>query len=212
MESQTQANLNLRDELEAARKLLKYNQKGGMVALDNIYRQGVVPNPLLHGRYWGEFLTANFNPVVDSWLDIVTKFWLPWQGKVFDANTNTGDNIFTNDGLLLGKIIWPFYERYIPDTRGRSLAFSFHSSISQSLLEPDIEVLSLNFNLPENPRFLIRDLVDQLVQIDENLYLGKAILKHPNGGWFCAAYFTLKSGLVADNYSDSQLSEVQVIF
>lgn len=199
MESQTQANLHLCDELEAARELLKYYQKDGMAALDNIYRRGIVPNPSLNGRYWGEFLTSNFNPILDSWLDAITQIWLPWQGKKFDANTNIGDNIFTNDGLLLGRFIWPFYNKYVPDTRGRSLAFSFQTSVSPSLLEPDIEVLSLNFDLPDNPKFLIRDLVDQIVQIDDNLYLGKAILKHPDGGWFCAAYFTLKSGLVTDD-------------
>jgi len=199
MHSQKLANLHLIDELEAAKQLLKYDQKGGMAALDHIYRQGIVPNPPLNGRYWGEFLTSNFNPALDSWLDILTRFWLPWQGKTFDADTNTGDNIFTNDGLLLGKLIWPFYDRYVPDNRGKTLAFSFQSSVGRCLLEPDIEVLRLNFDLPDNPRFLIRDLVDQLVQIDDGFYLGKAVLKHPEGGWFCAAYFTLKSGLISDN-------------
>jgi hypothetical protein len=199
MNSQKEANLHLSDELEVARKHLKSDQKAGMAALDNIYRRGIVPNPPLNGRYWGEFLTSNFHPVLDGWLDNLTKIWLPWQGKTFDANTNTGDNIFTNDGLLISKIIWPFYDRYVPDTRGRSLAFSFQTSVGKCLLEPDIEVLRLNFDLPENPQFIIRDLVDQLVQIDDNLYLGKAVLKQPERGWFCAAYFTLKSGLVSDN-------------
>lgn len=198
MNSQKQVNPHLINELEAARKQLKDNQKVGMATLDNIYRRGILPPPL-NGRYWGEFLTSNFNPVVDSWLDAITEIWLPWQGKKFNANTNTGDNIFTNDGLLLAQLIWPLYNSYVPDTRGRSLAFSFQSSVGQCLLEPDIEVLRLNFDLPVNPQFLIRDLVDQLVQIDDDFYLGKAILKHPEGGWFCAAYFTLKSGLVVDN-------------
>ncbi|MBE9207837.1 hypothetical protein IQ244_15170 [Nostoc sp. LEGE 06077] len=197
MNTYQQLNINLREELEVARRQLKYDQKGGIAALDQIYRQGIVPEPTLNGRYWGEFLTANFNPVLDSWLDIITKMWLPWEGKTFDANTNTGDNIFTNDGLLLGRVIWPFYNGYVADNRGRTLAFKFQTSRDHCLLEPDIEVLRLNFNLPDNPQFLIRDLVDQLVQIDEDFYLGKAVLKHPDGGHFCAAYFTLRSGLVS---------------
>ncbi|MBU7584234.1 MAG: hypothetical protein KAF91_15185 [Nostoc sp. TH1S01] len=197
MNTDQQLKVNLREELEVAKKQLKYDQKGGIAALNKIYRQGRVPEPTLNGRYWGEFLTANFNPVLDSWLDIITKIWLPWEGKTFDAATNTGDNIFTNDGLLLGRLIWPFYDGYVADTRGRSLAFKFQSSRDKCLLEPDIEVLRLNFDLPDNPQFFIRDLVDQLVQIDDDFYLGKAVLKHPDGGRFCAAYFTLKSGLVA---------------
>jgi len=196
MNTYQQLDINLREEVELAKRQLKYDQKGGIAALDNIYRQGRVPDPLLNGRYWGEFLTANFHPVLDSWLDIITKFWLPWEGKTFDAKTNTGDNIFTNDGLLLGRLIWPFYNGYVADGRGRTLAFKFQSSIGKCLLEPDIEVLRLNFDLPDNPPFLIRDLVDQLVQIDHDFYLGKAVLKHHDGGRFCAAYFSLRSGLV----------------
>ncbi|MBE9006140.1 hypothetical protein IQ259_14030 [Fortiea sp. LEGE XX443] len=199
MNNYKQINLNLCDELDAARRQLKYDQKSGIAALDNIYRRGIVPNQLLNGRYWGEFLASNFHPVLDNLLDIITKIWLPWEGKKFDAQNNTGDNIFTNDGLLLGRLIWPFYNGYVVDSRGRSLAFKFQSSLGRCLLEPDIEVLRLNFDLPGNPQFLIRDLVDQLVQIDDDFYLGKAVLKHPEGGWFCAAYFTLSSGLVTHN-------------
>lgn len=195
MNNDQQISINLHNELEIARRRLKYDQKGAIAALDNIYRQGRVPDPLINGRYWGEFLTSNFHPVLDNWLDIITNMWLPWVGKTFDAKTNTGDNIFTNDGLWLGRLIWPFYNGYVADSRGRSLAFKFQYSMDKCLLEPDITVLSLNFNLPDNPQFLIRDLVDQLVQIDQDYYLGKAVLKHPEKGWFCAAYFTLRSGL-----------------
>jgi len=192
MNDHKQLTINLREELEAARKQLKDDQKGAIVALDSIYRRGIVPGTLLNGRYWGEFITSNFNPFLDTWLDNITKVWLPWEGKVFDAETGSGSNIFTNDILFLGHLIWPFYNGYVPDNRGRSLAFKFQASFGKCLLEPDIEVLRLNFDLPENPQFLIYELVDQLVQIGDDFYLGKAVLKHPEGGRFCAAYFTLR--------------------
>jgi hypothetical protein len=187
--------MNLVNELDATRTLLKRDRKRGIAALDEIYRRGTVPDPPLNGRYWGELLTSSLNPVLDSLLGGITQIWFPWQGKTFDAATQTGDNIFTNDGLIWGRLLWPFHNGYIPDGRGRSRTFQFRFYPGPSLIDPEIQVLRMDFDRDINPKFLVRDLVDQLVQIGDDYYLGKAVLRRPGGGWFCAAYFTLSSGL-----------------
>lgn len=194
--------INLRPQLDAAQKQLEHDPEGGLAALNDIFHQGVVPNPLPNGRYWGGLITSTLNPLLDNFLGGVTQLWFPWQGKTFDAATQTGDNIFTNDGLLIGRLLWPFYDGYIPDGRGRSRAFKFSSSIGPCALDPAIEVFRMNFNLEGNPNFLVRELVDELRQIDEDYYLGKAVLGNLSGKPYLAAYFTLRSGLNSP-YSDS---------
>jgi len=192
--------MTLREQLEAAQKQLESDRTSGLAALDKIFHEGVVPNPLLNGRYWGGLITPTFNPLLDNVLGSITEIWFPWQGKTFDATTNTGDNIFTNDGLLLGRVLWPFYNGYIPDGRGRSRAFKFQSSIAPGVLDPEIEVFRMNFNLEGNPQFLVRELVDELRQIDDDYYLGKAILGNLDGKPYLAAYFTLRSGVNTPSY------------
>ena len=54
-----------------------------------------------------------------------------------------------------------------------------------------MEVLKLDYNLETNPGFIVRDVLDELVQVDIGYYLGKAHLFWRNR-WRCAAYFTLQ--------------------
>jgi hypothetical protein len=52
-------------------------------------------------------------------------------------------------------------------------------------------VLKIDYDRPGNPRLSIRRVLDELVQLDGGLYLGKAHLKWWWGRWQMVAYFTL---------------------
>jgi hypothetical protein len=53
-------------------------------------------------------------------------------------------------------------------------------------------VLKIDYDLPENPRLSIRRVLDELVQLSPNLYLGQALLPWWWGSWQRVAFFTLR--------------------
>lgn len=180
-------------EVDFARRQVVRDRAGAIAALNNLFRSGVVPNPSLNGRYQGTLITPSVNPVLDSFGRALTSWWLPWHGKTFDPAASSGDNIFTNDGLWLSRLIWPMYHDYFADGPGQSRACQFRTYISAGKLDPDMDVLKIDYDLDTNPPFIIRDVLDELVQIDDGFYLGKALLRRPGDRWVCAAYFTLNS-------------------
>ena len=52
-------------------------------------------------------------------------------------------------------------------------------------------MLKIDYDLEVNPRFVVRDVLEELVQLSDGYYLGKALL-HWRGQWRCAAFFTLQ--------------------
>ena len=135
--------------------------------LHQLFLKGTVPKEL-DGLYKGkllEVIPANF---VESLGSIVAKLWLPWYGKEF-YNKQRGDNLF------------PF----------RIHAFQFQTRIKKGLKD-DIQVMQLDYNLPENPR-KVRNVIDELVCIGTNKYLGKAYLQERND-YRLVAFFSLTNG------------------
>jgi hypothetical protein len=61
------------------------------------------------------------------------------------------------------------------------------------LFDLDRTVLKIDYNLKENPPLTVRRVLDELVQLDENLYLGKAHVRWWLGGWQTVAFFSLTS-------------------
>ncbi|MBE7551001.1 MAG: hypothetical protein HS126_08000 [Anaerolineales bacterium] len=59
------------------------------------------------------------------------------------------------------------------------------------LADPDRQVLKIDYDLLGNPRLSIRRILDELVQVENDFYLGKAHLKWWWGTWQLVAYFSL---------------------
>ena len=59
------------------------------------------------------------------------------------------------------------------------------------MTDSDREVLKLDYDLPKNPAFPIRRVLDELVELSDRLYLGKAHMKWWWGRWQTVAYFSL---------------------
>jgi hypothetical protein len=96
-----------------------------------------------------------------------------WLGKQFNTADSTGINLFSD-----GK--GGTYERY-----------SFVSSVSKGLLDPNTSVVAIDYNIPSNP-FWLRPVRDEIVQIAPSHYLGKLNVRILPGVTFTLVFFELE--------------------
>jgi hypothetical protein len=181
-------------ELRSARALLARNRRKGLAALNELFRSGAVPNPALNGRYRGELIALDIALGLTQFYQWLANRWMPWLGKTFRAAQQSGDNIFTKDSYLLARIFNPLYQGFRADSTKTYRAFAFHTYVAPGLVDSDKSVLKIDYHLKENPSLTVRRVLDELVQIDDDLFLGKAHLHWwwgPSGGWQTVAYFTL---------------------
>ena len=186
-----EANIGAMTSISSAQSIFERDRKRGFTALDEIFRSGSPPNPPLDGGYTGELVALDVAPGLNQFIEMITSRWLPWKGKFFTAANASGDNIFTRDSLLLAHIWWPLYRGYRNESAERYRAFTFRTHIAPGLADPDRQVLKLDYNLEGNPSLSVRRVLDELVQIDNALYLGKAHLRWWWGKWQLVAYFSL---------------------
>lgn len=180
------------DRVRDAQSLFKRDRKRGYAALNQIFRAGTAPNPALNGPYKGELVALDVAPGINQFTEWMNAQWFPWKGKFFDVAHSIGDNIFTRDSQTLAQIYWPLYRGYKENGADTYRAFTFQTSIAPGFVDPDRQVLKLNYDLPGNPSLSIRRVLDELVQIDDGFYLGKAHLHWLWGTWQLVAYFSLK--------------------
>jgi hypothetical protein len=181
-------------ELKAAQTLLKRNRVQGWAALNELFRRGDPPSPSLNGRYRGELIALDIAPGLTQLFQALTDSWMPWLGKTFNATRQSGDNIFTQDSYPLARFFNPFYRGVMTDGPGTYRAFTFRTYIAPGLADPDRTVLKIDYNLAGNPSLTIRRVLDELVQISEQVYLGKAHVHWWWGSWQTVAYFLLSAG------------------
>lgn len=159
--------------------------------LNEIFRAGTPPHPLPDGGYRGELVALDLIPGLTQFGEFMSARWLPWEGKFFDAAHSRGDNIFTRNSLTLARVTAPFYRGYHDDTATTYRAFTFETRIAPGFTDPDRQVLKLDYDLPENPSLSVRRVLDEIVQVDDGYYLGKAHLHWLTGKWQLVAYFSL---------------------
>jgi hypothetical protein len=179
-------------QIQAAQALLKHNRHNGLARLNEIFRAGTPPSHPLNGRYTGGLVALDVAPGLTQAIEAIVSAWLPWQGKTFSADAHCGDNVFTRDSLPLAHLYWPLYHGYLDDTPQTYRAFSFRTYLAPGLADPDRQVLKIDYDLAGNPGLTIRRVLDELVQLEPGLYLGKAHLKWWWGQWQTVAYFSLR--------------------
>lgn len=181
-------------DLEPARVLLKKSHSEGWAALNVLFRDGKLPDPVPNGRYHGELLALDIAPGFTQFSQWLANLWMPWRGKTFDASQQRGENILTKDSYLLARLFNPLYQEFVTDTSDTYRAFAFRTYTAPGLADPDRMVLKIDYNLKENPAFTVRRVLDELVQIDNDMYLGKAHVHwwwRPKGAWQTVAFFSL---------------------
>ena len=179
------------NELQAAQALFGRRRAQGLAALNSLFRSGTVPEPPLNGRYVGKLVAIDIAPGLTQLFQSLLNNWLPWLGKTFNAYRQVGDNIFTQDSYLLARFFNPFYRGFVADEPRTYRGFVFHTYVAPGLADPDRSVLKIDYNLEENPSLTVRRVLDELVQIDDNLYLGKAHVRWWWNAWQTVAYFRL---------------------
>jgi hypothetical protein len=170
----------------------KLGERKAEVELGELYKLGDAPKGL-DGPTDGILVTPLIQPAADSVLRLLTKAWMPWQGKRFDSKNNRGDNRLTGSTRFAAKLFWPLYSTR-PADDGR-IAFDFETNIEPGKADPDVKVLKIDYEPEElnNPGFLIRKIRDELVQLVPDTYLGKILYRVDDGQRFVnIGYFALK--------------------
>jgi hypothetical protein len=163
--------------------------------LNRIFRLGVPPDPALDGPTLGILVTPTISRPADLGLRPLASAWMPWTGKRFDAATATGDNLLLASARPVARVLFPSY-RLEPLDDGGYAAFRFRTYVGAGQVDPDRETLKIDYDSAENPRLLIRDILDELVQVVPGAYLGKVLLRRRDA-WRLLGYFALQPAAVA---------------
>ncbi len=176
---------------------LSKDRDTAMNSLAELFAHGDKPSGL-DGPTVGALVGWTAQPIADRAMSTITSLWLPWVGKRFDAQDNSGDNLMEGVVRVLGRLVWPIYKfkSYGDKTSG----FGFKTWTEPGKLDPSTEVLVIDYkSVPSNPKFLIRSIRDELVQLVPGVYLGKMLWRSQKGSQerhTLLAYFALKSDLV----------------
>lgn len=142
----------------------------------------------LDGPTNGRLLATTVGYGLDPLFRGLASIWMPWKGKVFDASAKAGRNLFDPSFRLPLRTLWPSYREDRTAEGGRIAAFRFSTWSGPGRLDPAIEVGKIDYDLPESPGFLIRDILDEIVRIEDGVYLGQALLRwrgaHRRVAWF----------------------------
>jgi hypothetical protein len=149
----------------------------GMSARQKDFVAGSVPKPAPDGFYKGRAYLLGGGPV-------------PWLGKSFEAANDVGFNIFTPTGASLLKVLTPFYKRFRKNADGNTDAYYFKTSTSKGFRDKEIDTFKLDYDSPENP-FLIRIILDEIVETAPQEYLGKVHMKVFPGYFATIGFFGL---------------------
>lgn len=116
---------------------------------------------------------------------------VPWLGKWFEREESRGFNIFTPKGAVLLKLLTPFYKRFKKNADGNTDAYYFATSTSQGFRDRQIDTFKLDYDSPGNP-FLIRIILDEIVETAPDEFLGKVHMKVYPGYYATIGFFGLK--------------------
>jgi hypothetical protein len=169
--------------------LLRLERPAGLAALESVFSAGQPP-VRLRGPMRGRFLASTIDHHVDPAFEALTSIWLPWKGKTFDPDADQGRNLFTTGARRLMRVTLPNYTTI--DEAGGCSAFRFLTSIGPSAFTPGVDVLRIDYrDVPENPSWPVRKILDELVMIEDGRYLGQALIEF-RGSLRRAAWFSLE--------------------
>jgi hypothetical protein len=152
------------------------NRRGATQGLERLFHSGIAPDPWPSGPLRGNLVATTTWGPWDWFVWRVARLWMPWLGKAFDPAGRTGLNRFQSTratSLSLTAMFPTHPQRRFPD---RIEVFPFRNRVGPGALDPDLEVLKIDYDFEANPN-LIRHVLDELVQISSGLYLGKVLFR-----------------------------------
>ena len=179
-------------QVSLAGRRMGTNRQESLATLNALFKLGALPQPLPSGRYRGELVTPTLYPALDAVGRRLGALYMPWKGKRFDLEHSSGDNQFTQSAPFVGRLLWPKYSSYVLQPFGLYTAFQFRTYNGPGVADPEVQTLKLDYSDPANPAFLVRSVLDELVQITDDYFLGKAFLSGPKGQYRLAAFFALR--------------------
>jgi hypothetical protein len=156
--------------------------------LNRVFRAGSPPRDV-EGRHDGMLVLPTQGPL-DGLGRFLSSIWMPWLGKRFDPQAATGDNLFVSASAPSFRVMWPGYSFRRVDG-GLLSAFDFRTYLAPGIADPDRQVLKIDYDIDANPTFLIRSVMDELVEVGPRTYLGKVHLRRGDG-WKMMGYFSLR--------------------
>lgn len=169
---------------------VRLDRDAGLRALDAQFSTGTAPMHL-DGPFRGHFLACTVEYGIDRILESVAHLWMPWRGKTFDSETNSGRNIFSAGAGTLMRLTLPNY-RPVDLGDGRCGAFAFKTSLGPSAISAGVDVLRIDYrDVPENPKWPVRKVLDELVEVGDGTFLGQALMEF-RGSLRRVAWFSLQ--------------------
>jgi hypothetical protein len=168
------------------------DRDAGAAALAELFALGTPPAGI-DGRTEGILVAPLIaSPIDRAMRAIESVVGLPWLGKRFDAGANRGDNVLRQSARIPAKLFWPLYStRPLGDDRS---AFDFETRVEASEDDAAVEVLVIDYVVVDsNPRFIIKRIRDELVEIVPGANLGKVLWRHGDGSYTLIGYFALRS-------------------
>lgn len=177
--------------IRAAQNHMSSDRRGCMASLDDMFRSGDLPGALA-GRYTGEMVAVSMAPGLTGLIESIQREGRPWLGKFFADDDARGENILSLTARPALRLTHPFYRDMRPDGATTFRALRFRTYAAPALFDGDLAVLKIDYDLPANPRLTIRRVLDELVEIADGYYLGRACVRWWWGRWQRVAYFTLR--------------------
>ena len=161
-------------QVRFARGRLDKDRRNGLDTLTRLFRLGRPARPA--GRYEGELVALSTGLLSDPFFEWLTRMYLPWLGKTFEAAESTGDNVFSDNAWSKAteKIGWPGYRIHNED--GTVRVFPFKTAVATGIEDPDLALLKLDYGDSPNP-LPVRRIVDELVELPGGYLLGKAHMR-----------------------------------
>ncbi len=111
-------------------------------------------------------------PLDGKYKGIVRNLKTGWQGKSFNSQNSTGINNLKQGDKEVEKYPFKTYQ-------------------GKGIQDKNLDVFKIDYNIPENP-FYIRFVLDEIVEVEKDKYLGKVHLRFLPGITFSVGYFRLE--------------------
>ena len=155
---------------------LPHERSTALAEIEACFRSADTP-VAIDGPMRGRLLTTTVGYGLDAITNGLARLWMPWRGKTFDAEAKEGRNIFTAGFRVVEKALWPRSDLDDPLAGRRYGTFPFITWEGPSEFTPGGgDVLKIDYEHPRSP-WLVRDVLDELVRIDDHLFLGQALLR-----------------------------------